>query len=521
MQDTESTSFHSEAIFNQLIMHSPVAMCLLLGEDLIIDMANTAVLALWGRKWDEVKDKKLYEVFPELEGQYLTEKIKQVFKTGETFIADELPVTIVRKSNVLEMLVNFNFQALKNTSNEIAGVIAVGIDVTEQVTARKAIIESENKYRALFHSMNQGFGILEVLFDEANVPYDHIFVEINPKFEELTGFYGCQGKRASEVIPDLEKIWFSIYGKVATTGESIIFVEDSLVMNKSYEVHAFKLGDAQSHRIAVLFTEISDRRKEEAAQKKFADELSIQVQKQTKELQRSNEDLQQFAHVASHDLKEPVRKINFFIDMLQTDFGDILPDRANELISKTLRASNRLKDMINGILNFSLTDQSQHRIEEVDLNEIIHNIVIDLEVLIQNKNAEIDVTGELPTIHGSKVLINQVFFNLISNSLKFARPSVPVKVTISSKFINHNHVECAEIIIQDNGIGFEQAYADKIFENFSRLHSKDVYEGTGLGLALTRKIVQRHAGSIYATGKVNDGSTFYVILPLQLHKNYV
>ncbi len=262
-------------------------------------------------------------------------------------------------------------------------------------------------------------------------------------------------------------------------------------------------------------------------QKIIEENLEALINERTKELQRSNEDLQQFAHVASHDLKEPVRKIRTFGNRLTEEFGTYLPEKANIYLDKMDSAATRLSTMIDGVLIYSSLDGEVVTNEMIDLNKIIRNIQEDLELLIAQKNAVIQYRN-LPSIEGSSILIYQLFYNLINNSLKFSKKDIPTVLKIESQAtyitdLRHYSLEYSEhdyvkILVKDNGIGFSINDEEKIFKTFSRLHSKDLYEGTGLGLALCKKIVERHGGAISAKGEENEGATLEIILPMKHEK---
>jgi signal transduction histidine kinase len=251
--------------------------------------------------------------------------------------------------------------------------------------------------------------------------------------------------------------------------------------------------------------------------------LEQEVKRQTKVLRelntallQSNEDLQQFAHVASHDLKEPVRKIRTFSNRLQEEYGKTLPPQARQFLTKIEQATQRMVMMIEGVLEYSTLNGSEQTIEPIDLNQIIDFVTTDLELPIAEKNASI-VHGALPQLEGAPVLIYQLFYNLINNSLKFARSDTPPVITVVADLLHGQTVEqdgeVVELVIRDNGIGFDQEHTDRIFNTFARLHARDKYEGTGLGLALCRKIVERHHGSISATGEKDKGAAFTIRLP--------
>lgn len=257
-------------------------------------------------------------------------------------------------------------------------------------------------------------------------------------------------------------------------------------------------------------------------QKTTAEKLEQLVSERTAELQRSNDDLQQFAHVASHDLKEPLRKIKTFGSRLNNEFGNQLPEKAKTYVTKMETAAKRMYDMIDGVLLYSSLNAVEQTTENVRLSEVLHHIESDLEVLIQQKNATIAYKN-LPTIKGSGILLYQLFYNLINNALKFSEPAETPYIKINAAAVKGRDMKkdlnvkpgttYLRISIQDNGIGFDSEQSQKIFKTFTRLNAKDKYEGTGLGLALCKKIAERHNGVIYAEGKEGKGATFYVMLP--------
>lgn len=301
------------------------------------------------------------------------------------------------------------------------------------------------------------------------------------------------------------------------THEEIAFKDGRIIERYGNPV----TGEDQTHYGFIwFFRDITKRKQAEAAiresenrYKGLSETLEQQVADRTRELHRSNEDLQQFAHVASHDLKEPVRKVETFLHLLQQHLGDSLDDKAKRYIDKIHSAASRMNTMIEGVLTYSTINAHQQKPKKVDLNQVIKNIETDLEVKIQNTHASIHY-ADLPTIHGAEILLYQLFYNLITNSLKFAKADTPPVITITSKATVHDNKPAVAIVLADNGIGFEPEYAEKIFDTFSRLNSKDAYDGTGLGLALCKKIVARHGGSITATAVVGVGAEFRVVLGL-------
>jgi signal transduction histidine kinase len=243
-------------------------------------------------------------------------------------------------------------------------------------------------------------------------------------------------------------------------------------------------------------------------------QLEKMVDERTTELQRSNADLQQFAHVASHDLKEPVRKIRTFGLRLQNELGASLNKESSVYTEKILESAARMSTMIEGVLTYSSLNAVAEKNTALDLNKILADIQNDLEILIEQKQAVIQY-NELPEIEGIEVLIYQLFYNLINNSLKFSKePEKPV-ISLTAAIVSIDNKEYAEIILTDNGIGFDPEYNETIFNAFSRLNSKSKYDGTGLGLSLSKKIVERHGGTITAAGSKDVGASFVITLPVK------
>ncbi|MBU7585169.1 MAG: PAS domain-containing protein [Nostoc sp. TH1S01] len=241
--------------------------------------------------------------------------------------------------------------------------------------------------------------------------------------------------------------------------------------------------------------------------------------RQRQELSRSNEELQEFAFIASHDLQEPLRKIKTFSDRLITSCGDSLPETASDYLMRMQNAVLRMQTLIEDLLKLSrVTTRAQPSVC-VNLAQITQEVLSDLEVLIQQTGATIEV-GDLPKIKADPLQMRQLMQNLIGNALKFHRPQVPPIVKIYSQHFTDKSaqsvvgLELCKIIVEDNGIGFEQKYRDRIFQIFQRLHGRGEYEGTGIGLTICRKIAERHFGKITAQSKPGKGTKFIVTLPI-------
>lgn len=247
-----------------------------------------------------------------------------------------------------------------------------------------------------------------------------------------------------------------------------------------------------------------------------------QETKQRQELTRSNEELQQFAFIASHDLQEPLRKIKTFGERLQITCGDSLSEQGLDYLQRMQNATLRMQTLIAGLLTLSRITTRGQPFVTVNLAQIAQEVLSDLEVRIQQTGGKIEVR-ELPIITADPLQMRQLLQNLIGNALKFHHQNQPPIIKIYSQALN-NHLDdlsvsnpCYQIIIEDNGIGFAEKYLDRIFNVFQRLHSRSEYEGTGIGLAICRKITERHHGNITAQSQPGQGAKFIITLPINSH----
>jgi len=270
------------------------------------------------------------------------------------------------------------------------------------------------------------------------------------------------------------------------------------------------------HNLAAAHAALS----KEIAERERAQE---QLKKTAAELARSNAELEQFAYVASHDLQEPLRKIQAFGDRLQSKCGEGIGERGRDYLERMQNAAQRMQRLINDLLDYSRVTSRAQPFTAVDLDAVIQEVLSDLEVRIEQTKAAVEV-GDLPTLEADPRQMQQLLQNLLGNALKFHRPGVPPVVRVFSRSGGGEAVPPGEktaedsycqIIVEDNGIGFEEKYLDRIFKPFQRLHGRSEYEGTGMGLAICHKIVNRHGGHITARSTPEQGTTFIVSLPLK------
>ena len=405
------------------------------------------------------------------------------------------------------------------------------VRVWENVTDRRlaeddinASIEkkAEEKYLSLFNSIDQGFCIIEMVFDENDHPCDYIFLDYNPAFEKQTGLKDARGKSIKGMNPHQEQHWFDLYGGIAKNMEPKYFEQEAVLIDGWYEVSAFPLTKQQDNKVAVIFNDVTLRKKAEKELNAFNARLEHQVKERTaklnmvnllleqknRELEKSNKELESFNYVASHDLQEPLRKIQTFLSIIADRNMDAAT--AKGYLSKINASANRMSNLIQDVLTYSrLSAESQF--STVDLNYIVENVLTDFELVIADKKAVIKC-DILPAIKANPLQMHQLFSNLISNSLKY-NTGQPV-ITIQSRLLTENDTKLVEITLSDNGIGFDEQYADQIFKLFQRLHGKSEFNGTGIGLSICKKIVEHHKGTITAQSVAGQGATFTIQLPL-------
>lgn len=296
--------------------------------------------------------------------------------------------------------------------------------------------------------------------------------------------------------------------------------EVSLTAGKSFTPVQLSLTTLELEEGVSLSIILTDLTAQKATQKLLS-RNNLQLEETNHALEASNHDLQQFASVASHDLQEPLRKIQIFSDLIKAN-GIELTAQSKNYLEKIIVSSSRMKTLIVDILNYSKLSASDHQLECIDLNDLLKELMEDFELIIEEKGAIITHT-ELPCIDVNRGQIRQVFQNIISNALKFSKPGKNPVISITSRRLAERSFESTEdvegpyclITISDDGIGFDEKYVSNIFTLFERLNSKDKYEGTGIGLAIAKKIIDKHNGLITATSCEGNGTEFKIILPIK------
>jgi len=312
------------------------------------------------------------------------------------------------------------------------------------------------------------------------------------------------GHHLWEVFPQsVGLLSYQKYHEALETNHAVHFEEHSTLLEVWYEISAYPTGNG----LSIYFKDITSRKKSE----RLLIDLNLSLQHYTENLANSNAELEQFAYVASHDLQEPLRMITSFLILLEKKYGNKVDDTGRRYLHFAVDGAKRMRQIILDLLEFSRVGRSENLLEESDLNELVSEILILFRSEIKEKKARV-IIGDLPFVFTHKAPMRQVFQNLIGNALKYKKPTEPPEIFISCQESDKDW----EISVKDNGIGIDEEYFQKIFTIFQRLHNKDEYAGTGIGLAITKKIVENLGGKIWVTSQPNQGSKFsFTILKKQ------
>ena len=387
-------------------------------------------------------------------------------------------------------------------SGNLIGAIESVRDMTEHRLAEEMIRKSEEQYRMLVDTMSDGLivrdknGWISFVNDRLcrlwGASKDEI---INQRMEDFLDeanravFDEEMEKRRKGIYAPYEIAWTRKDGRKVTT----IMAPRIIVDARGEFAGSFS-----------VVTDITDRKRAEGA-----------LARQALELARSNSELEQFAYVASHDLQEPLRKIQAFGERLNAKCADAISDQGLDYLKRMQNAAKRMQVLINDLLSFSRVTTRASSFTPLNLKRVVREVLLDMDFRIEQTRGRVEV-GDLPVIEGDSTQMRQLFLNLIGNALKFQREGVAPVVKIRSEIYRDTRKKggaFCRIFVEDNGIGFDEAYAERIFGVFQRLHGRGVYEGTGIGLAVCRKIVERHGGSIQANSTPGQGSVFTITLP--------
>jgi two-component system, chemotaxis family, CheB/CheR fusion protein len=432
--------------FQNLVAQAPVSICIIRKEGYHVELANDAYLQLLNRG-KEFINRPLFESIPELIPQGFKELLDSVMQTGVPFYANEMEVPFKRENKQEIGFFSFYYQPLREQDGSITGVIAVGYEVTEQVTAKNKNLQ------------------------------DHAHRE--RELEEKVALRTTELREMNDLL---------------------------LLQNKEKEKRAFELATANQE------LEIQNAEKE----------------KRKLDLITANQELESFTYVASHDLQEPLRKIQTFAKLIEEREVERLSDTGKDYFQRMAKSAKRMQTLIDDLLTYSHANTKVQEFENTDITKMMDEVVNDFKETIEEKQATIEY-NDLGMANLIPFQFRQLAQNLIGNSLKFASADRPPHIKLTSKISKGSELHGTNqlliegmlelertyhhISISDNGIGFEPKFKDKIFELFQRLHGKNQYAGTGIGLAIVKKIVENHKGIITATSELDKGVTFDIYIP--------
>lgn len=512
---------------SSMIEQSPVGICLFTGLEMKIEIANDIMIGYWGKD-RSVIGLALEEAVPELKGQPFTDILQQVYLTGETYYGHALPAELKLNGELSTYYFEFTYTPIRDSKGEIYGVMDIAIDVTDQVTATKKLEETRLALTGAIELAELATWSL----DAGNKA-----ITCSERFKDWLGLSDSTAdreeflQRISE--PYRHKVSAALEEALSGSAEHFYDYEFEIV-NKITGQHRIIHANAQVQSGKDgLVKSLSGTARDVTKERELQQELTFKVREQTAELESknaqletNNHELSQFAYIASHDLQEPVRKISIFTDMLRNNL-EKNPEKAYFYTEKISSSSRRMENLIKDVLQFSKLTHNSQEFVPVGLNDVVSEILTDFELVIEQKNALVSI-GELPVVEAIPLQMSQLFGNLVSNALKYTRPGIRPEIDITAQTAGESEIRLhaldlkaayIKIEVRDNGIGFSQEYAHQIFHIFQRLHSNEEYSGTGIGLAMCRKILQNHQGEISVSSQEGAGTAFSVILPLVHKKN--
>ncbi len=395
------------------------------------------------------------------------------------------------------------------------GVVVNFIDISE-LTGLNEIV------KAVFNSSPNGIIALKTIKTDSGKISDFEIIAANNNAAKMTGKNGGQlsGERIIKNSALQVNVFFNELVRVAEKNEPFHAEYKNIINGHWYEIDVIKMKDG----IVVTFTDTTQRKDAAmllSGSNRQLQEAAAELQHINAKLEQSNYDLLQFASVASHDLKEPLSKIMVYGNFLKDKIGENMSLQESKYLEKMISASNRMRILIDDVLTLSKLSKSEFSVTPVNLNAILNEILDDLDINIKEKNARICIEG-LTEINAVPGQMRQLFQNLIINALKFNNKDQPVVIIKQQKLtaahvqeLNINAADYINIEVSDNGIGFDEKFGDKIFGLFQRLNG-NIYDGTGIGLAICKKIVDNHNGFIIARSKPGEGAVFSIVLPVAL-----
>ena len=479
---------------------------------------NEVMARMYGfSRADEIVGRSIGEFMP-LDNPDNAAFLRSFFESG--YRITEAESTETHRDGTTVYFVNNLFGIVEN--GHLVRVWGTQRDITARKCAEDALRASEHRYRTLFESIDEGFCVVELIFDPKGQPVDYLFLEANPSFERQTGLRNVIGKTIRELSPGNEQHWFDVYGKVAQTGQPTRCENQAQALDRWFDVYAFRLGDAGSRKVAILFNDITARKNAEHALRSAHDELELanrgletRVSERTAKLRETIGELEAYSYSISHDMRAPLRAMQAYAQVLIAEHHAQLDATGKRYLERIMSSSNRLDKLIQDVLSYSRVSRAEFKPEPVHLDRLVDALVEEYPTV---RNAEVEVVHPLGSVIGAEALLTQAISNLLTNAAKFVPSGVAPRIRIWAE--NRIPAEptradkrLLRLFIKDNGIGIAEIDQQRIFGIFSRVHSDKEYDGTGIGLSIVKKAVERMNGQIGLESSIGNGATFWVELP--------
>ncbi len=505
-----------------LLMQAPAAIAVMEGPRHVYTLVNAQFQRMFARTNEQLIGRSIKEAFPEISDTGLNELFDEIYRSGETYMAHEWPSHYFDENGKMrEGFYNFVVHPMKDINGQVTDLMVHAVETTESVLARKKIEDNA----AMIRNMYMNTPAFVAVFKGP----DHVYELVNPYYQTVIGNRDVIGKKMLDALPELKGQGIdTLFDHVYSTGETIIDKERMLMLSRgdnqepevAYFDYSFQpIFDETKNIIGILAfgiditMQVTARKKIEESEEKLEQEVAAR----TIDLQRINKELESFNYIASHDLQEPLRKIQTFVELIRRD-----EDKAQHgsYLERIRSSAYRMSELIKSLLTYSNLSSSNTVFETIDLNETVKEVLSDLELLIEEKKATIK-TGKLPHINAIPMQMYQLFLNIISNSLKFStkEPNIKIKTqrigaTSANKILaTSGNQEYLKITFIDNGIGIESKFNEQVFKLFQRLHLKNEYPGTGVGLSIVKRIVENHNGFIQLDSTPREGTSISIYLP--------